>query len=74
MSTSSRLLETLKNFPDPVLTEVLDFAEFLQAKRLAVQAPTSDEPLINLAGGLENSTCFAEDALVLQARLRNEWN
>lgn len=73
-TTYSKLFETLANLPDPVLAEVLDFAEFLQAKRLAVHAPTSDEPLINLAGGLENSTSFAEDSPAAQAPSRTAWN
>ena len=74
MSTTSRLYEAIKDFPDPMLTEIVDFAEFLRDKRLQSHSSTNDEPLINLAGGLENSQNFAEAPAVLQARMRDEWN
>lgn len=74
MSTTSRLYDAIKGFPDTVLTEIVDFAEFLREKRLNISVPASDEPLIRLAGGLENSESFADDPLTLQARMRNEWN
>ena len=72
MSTTSRLYEAIKGFPDPVLAEIVDFAEFLRAKRLNQPPIVSDEPLLTLSGGLEASKTFAADALVLQARMRGE--
>ena len=74
MSTTSRLYEAIKDFPDPVLAEIVDFAEFLRERRLNLHSSSSDEPLIKLAGGLENSQSFADDPLVLQTRMRDEWN
>ncbi len=74
MSTTTRLYDAIKDFPDPVLAEVVDFAEFLREKRLNIRSQTSDEPLGKLAGGLEKSKTFAEDSLTLQRRLRDEWH
>jgi len=74
MSTTSKLYETIKDFPEPVLAEILDFAEFLRDKRISARGLASDEPLSKLAGGLENSRNFAEDPLALQIRMRDEWN
>jgi hypothetical protein len=74
MSTTTRLYAAIKDFPDPVLAEILDFAEFLREKRLSVHSQINDEPLIKLAGGLESSKRFADDPLALQTRMRDEWN
>ena len=74
MSNTSRLYDLIKAFPDAVIAEVVDFAEFLRDKRLMDDAPASNEPLINLAGGLEASVNFAGDPLSLQGRMRDEWN
>ena len=72
MSTTTRLYDAIKDFPDPVLAEIVDFAEFLRAKRLNQTPIVSDEPILTLAGGLEASKTFAADALVLEARMRGE--
>jgi hypothetical protein len=74
MSTTSRLHDLIKAFPDAVLAEVVDFAEFLRDKRLMFDPPASNEPLTSLAGGLEASQNFAGDPLSLQGRMRDEWN
>lgn len=74
MSTTSRLYEAIKGFPDPVLAEIVDFAEFLRERRHKLHSASSDEPLIKLAGGLKKSQSFADDPLVLQTRMRDEWN
>lgn len=63
-STTSRLYEAIKDFPDPVLAEIVDFAEFLRERRLKLHSARSVEPLIKLAGSLENSqSFFAKDML-----------
>ena len=72
MSATSRLYDAIKGLPDTVLSEISDFAEFLREKRLNIALPANDEPLIQLAGGLENSQSFADDPLALQVRMRNE--
>lgn len=74
MNTTTRLYDAIKDFPDPVLAEIIDFAEFLRSKQLNLHSSVSDEPLITLSGGLEKSKKFADDPLVLQARMRDEWN
>ena len=74
MSNTSKLHDLINSFPDAVITEVVDFAEFLRDKRLTADAPASDEPLINLAGGLEASVNFSDDPMSLQDRMRDEWN
>ena len=70
MSNTSRLHDLIKAFPDVVIAEVVDFAEFLHDKRLTADAPASNEPLIKLAGGLEASVNFSDDPLSLQDRMR----
>jgi len=74
MSTTTRLYDAIKDFPDPVLAEIIDFAEFLRSKQLNLHTAASDEPLMTLSGGLERSKNFAADPLVLQTRMRDEWN
>ena len=66
MSKTSRHHDLINAFPDAVIAEVVDVAEFLLEKRLMADAPTNDEPLINLAGGLEASVNFSADLLSLQ--------
>ena len=48
MNTTTRLYDAIKGFPDPVLAEIVDFAEFLRSKRLDLQPIASDEPLLTL--------------------------
>jgi hypothetical protein len=74
MTTTERLYKAVENLPEPVLAEILDFAEFLRAKMNLNQAFSYNELLIDLAGGLENSVTFAGDPLLIQKRLRDEWN
>jgi hypothetical protein len=74
MNTTTRLFEAIKDFPEPVLAEIVDFAEFLREKRLPSYSSASDEPLTKLAGGLESSASFAGEPVTLQTRMRDEWN
>lgn len=60
--------------PEPILAELLDFAEFLRGKMSDKNALSTNELLVDLCGGLENSATFAGDPLVIQKRLRDEWN
>ena len=69
MSNTSRLHGLINVLPDSVIAEVVDFAELLHDKRLMADTPTNDEPLINLAGGLEASLNFSGDPLSLQGRM-----
>jgi hypothetical protein len=74
MNATSRLFEVIKDLSEPVLAEVVDFAEFLRDKQQHTQATTNDESLLSLAGGLEHSRCFTGDLVALQTRMRDEWN
>jgi hypothetical protein len=38
------------------------------------QTLLNNELLVDFAGGLENSATFTGDPLVIQKRLRDEWN
>ncbi len=73
MTTAERLYNTAKELPEPVVAEILDFAEFLRKKRVARDVTVSKEMLIDLAGGLESSKTFSGDILEIQRRLRDEW-
>ena len=74
MTTAEKLYKTVQDMPEPILAELLDFAEFLRAKMSDRQSRSTNELLIDLRGGLENSATFAGDPLVIQKRLRDEWN
>ena len=73
MTTTEKLYKAVKYLPEPVIAELLDFAEFLRSKMRNRYANASDELLVDLMGGLENSTTFAGDSLAIQKRLRDEW-
>lgn len=74
MTTTEKLYKAVENLPEPVLAELLDFAEFLRGKMTRAQAHSSEELLVDLMGGLEGSATFAGDPLAIQKRLRDEWN
>lgn len=72
-TTAEKLWETTRTLPEPMLAEILDFAEFLQSKRgLATPARTAAR-LTDWCGGLEQSVAFREDPLIIQGRMRDEW-
>jgi hypothetical protein len=73
MTTTDKLYEAVQGLPEPAIAEVLDFAEFLRSKLRYKSANASDELLLDLMGGLENSITFAGESLVIQKRLRDEW-
>jgi hypothetical protein len=72
-STAERLWETARTLPEPLLSEVLDFAEFLRARQVSLPVEEQDTPLSALCGGLSNSITFAGSPSSIQERLRNEW-
>ena len=73
MTTTEKLYEAVQDLPEPVIAEILDFAEFLRSKLRNRSVNVGDELLVNLMGGLENSATFAGEPLVIQKRLRDEW-
>ena len=72
MTTVEKLYQTAKSLPEPVVAEILDFAEFLQ-KKMTGAGVSDKESLLVRAGGLESSVTFSGDPLEIQKRLRNEW-
>lgn len=73
MTLSEKLTELSKTLPSTALSELVDFAEFLQARAQPKPAAIK-RPLIELAGGLENSAPFSGDPLLIQQEMRREWN
>jgi hypothetical protein len=72
-TTSERLFDAIQTLPEPLLTEVLDFADFLRAKQMKSLSESSDTPLTSLCGGLENTKTFSASPLAIQEQLRDEW-
>jgi hypothetical protein len=74
MTLSEKLYQTIKDFPESLIAEVLDFAEFLKKKREPEKIENAGgEFLIELKGGLENSKALSGDPIKIQEQLRNEW-
>ena len=74
MTTTEKLYKTVQDMPEPILAELLDFAEFLRKKMIAKNTNPINALLLDLKGGLENSTTFSGDSLSIQKRLRDDWN
>lgn len=74
MTTTEKLYKSVQDMPEPILAELLDFAEFLRKKMIAKNTNPINALLLDLKGGLENSATFSGDSLSIQKRLRNEWN
>jgi hypothetical protein len=72
-TTIERLMEAASALPESRQAEVLDFAEFLQARRRKDSTNDNQARLIDLCGGLESSTTFAGSPLNIQQSLRDEW-
>jgi len=73
MTTTEKLYRAVQDLPEPVIAQVLDFAEFLRSKMPNGSASKGEDLLVTLTGGLENSTTFAGESLAIQQRLRDEW-
>jgi hypothetical protein len=50
-TTTQRLMESVKALPEPLVAEVLDFADFLRARQLNPSSNTQDPELSSLSGG-----------------------
>ena len=72
-TTVERLLAAASNLPESMQIEVLDFAEFLNARRPQESKPIPGTSLLDLCGGLESSQTFVGSPLALQKTLRDEW-
>ena len=73
-TTAEKLWEATRSLPEPLLIELLDFAEFLQAKRGVAANAESHLQLSSLSGGLESSLSFTADPLTIQRQMRDEWH
>ena len=72
-TTTQRLMESVKALPEPLVAEVLDFADLLRARQLNPSSNTQDPELSSLSGGLENSITFSGAPLDIQQKMRDEW-
>lgn len=70
---TEKLDELGRKLPPSALAELIDFAEFLYRK-YSQSAGVKRGSLAELGGGLETSSTFADDPLVIQERLRREWD
>ena len=74
MTTAERLYQVTQQLPEPMLAELLDFAEFLRQRKSPEAGQAGNQSLLELQGGLEASVAFADDPLLIQKRMRDEWN
>ncbi len=72
MTTQAHAISLLKSLPEPLLAEVVDFAEFLKLKTRA-QPQAKKRTFAHYAGKLVGSPHFNEDPVELQRAWRNEW-
>ena len=70
--TSERLFEAVQTLPEPLLAEVLDFADFLRARQLNMLSQSANTSLASLCGGLENTKTFSGAPWAVQQQLRDE--
>ena len=80
MGVMEKISEAIKDLPEPLAREVLDFAESLKAKSAPQvtlfserDRPRIPQSLARLAGGLKQSSLFAGNPVDIQRRLRSEW-
>ena len=80
MGVMEKISDTVKDLPETLALEVLDFAEALKARSAASgtlisasDRPSVSRPLHALAGGLKSSALFAGNPVDIQRQLRSEW-
>ena len=73
MSNAQRLIEIAHELPEPILGEILDFAEYLKQKQPAAPA-AHKASFAAYFGGLKDAPLFdGRDPLDVQKELRDEW-
>ena len=79
MGVMEKISEAVKDLPEPLAHEVLDFAEYLKSKADSKGVLESDKdrpqvakPLARLIGALSESKLFAGNPVDIQRKLRNE--
>jgi hypothetical protein len=71
-TTAEKLWEITRTLPEPLLAGVLDFAEFLRAKRAPVEYVPPLLRLSDVCGGLEDSLRFGAEPMAIQQKMRDE--
>lgn len=74
MPSVEDIAQQVSRLPEPLQQEVLDFVQFLQSKHQITSRQPGKPSLLELKGGLEDSSTFAGDEVEIQERLRDEWN
>lgn len=74
MATVDRLYEVSSELSPSALAELIDFAEFLRERKAPLALAGQHVPLLDLAGGLEDSSTFTGSPLALQEKMRHEWD
>lgn len=71
MTTPESVYSAIKELPQPLLDEVMDFVEFLHYK--SQEKAAGSKSLLAFKGGLENSDTFVGDSVKMQKELRDDW-
>jgi hypothetical protein len=72
MTAAEKIFEMLKAAPPGLAEEVLDFLEFLEARRKR-RGPTPRAKFEDFYGALKDSSVFSEDPVALQRNWRDKW-
>lgn len=71
MTTPEAVYSAIKELPQPLLDEVMDFVEFLHYKRQ--EKPAASASLLAFEGKLASSKTFQGDPVEIQKELRDDW-
>ena len=76
MTIAETVYEKLKAAPPEIAQEVLDFLEFLEAKKKAAGAPSQPPTACweDFFGTLRGSGVFEGDPVDIQRKMRDEWD
>ncbi len=72
MTKAEKIYKKLKDAPQDVVQEVLDFIGYLEAKKRLPHKPKRS--MRDYEGCLKDSEAFKGDPLEIQHKLRAEWN
>jgi len=72
MTRIEKIYEKLKDAPDDVVQEVLDFIGFLESKKRIPRKPKRS--FDSYIGCLKDSKALAGDPVEIQRKLRAEWD
>lgn len=75
MTIAETVYEKLKSAPPEIAQEVLDFLEFLEAKKKAAASKSALSPSFDdFVGSLKGSKVFEGDPVEIQRQMRSEWD